>query len=141
MTYKLEFKQTLTHDEQQVLWSGIEQATSSSVGHTGRNELCFLLRDQHGVVIAGVQGNCDNWGWLWIDSLWVCGSLRGQGMGKQLLQTIEKRAISHGCTHSHLTSFTFQAVDFYLRHGYSIFGELPDYPPGHSRCWLKKALV
>ncbi|QFU21897.1 GNAT family N-acetyltransferase [Shewanella eurypsychrophilus] len=141
MTYQINFQQTLTDDEQQMLWDGIEQASRAKVGTTGRNELCFLLRDEQGKVLGGVQGNCDNFGWLWIDSLWVSESLRGKGLGQQLLQAIEGQSIELGCTHSHLTSFTYQAVDFYKQHGYSIFGELENYPQGHSRCWMKKVLV
>ena len=141
MTYEINFQETLTHDEQQILWDGIETAISTKVGKTGRYELCFLLRDEQGEILGGVQGNCDNWGWLWIDSLWVSESLRGQGFGKKLLETIEDKAIALECTHSHLTSFTFQAVDFYKGLGYAVFGELADYPKGHSRCWLKKELV
>jgi hypothetical protein len=32
----------------------------------------------------------------------------------------------------------FQAPAFYRKHGYSVFGELPDLPPGHVRYSLAK---
>ena len=31
-------------------------------------------------------------------------------------------------------------ADFYERLGYTVFGELADYPPGYTRTFLKKSL-
>ena len=33
---------------------------------------------------------------------------------------------------------SFQAPDFYSRHGYTEFGRIDDYPPGHARHWFMK---
>lgn len=33
---------------------------------------------------------------------------------------------------------SFQALPFYQKQGYSVFGELPDMPPGHVSYFLKK---
>jgi len=133
-------KDKLTDQEQHTLWDGIEEFTQAIVGETGRHELSYLLRDEHGSVKGGVQGNYDNFGWLWIDSLWVCKTMRGLGHGIELLKTIEGEAKKNGITNSHLTSFSHQAAHFYVKQGYEVFGELEDYPTGHSRCWLKKTL-
>jgi hypothetical protein len=45
-----------------------------------------------------------------------------------------------GCHGVWLDTFTFQARGFYERLGYSVFGAIEDYPPGHSRHFLKKDL-
>lgn len=52
-------------------------------------------------------------------------------------------AIAHdkGCVGVWLDTFSFQAPDFYQKLGYSVFGELKDYPPGYSRFFLQKRLV
>ncbi len=55
MTYKINFQSTLSHDEQEVLWAGIEKAIPASVGKTGRRELCFLLRDEQGQNFGGMR--------------------------------------------------------------------------------------
>jgi len=134
-------KDKLTDHEQKALWDGIEDFTQAIVGDTGRFELSYLLRDDQGNVKGGIQGNYDNFGWLWIDSLWVCKTMRGLGHGIDLLKTIEGEAIKNGIKNSHLTSFSHQAANFYVKQGYEVFGELEDYPAGHSRCWLKKKLT
>ncbi|MDP3936617.1 MAG: hypothetical protein Q8R92_00595 [Deltaproteobacteria bacterium] len=44
------------------------------------------------------------------------------------------------CAHAHLDTFSYQARPFYERHGYTLFATLDDYPPGHKRYFLRKAL-
>jgi ADP-ribose pyrophosphatase YjhB (NUDIX family) len=39
-----------------------------------------------------------------------------------------------------LDTFDFQAKDFYLKHGYDIFGVLGNCPPGHERYYMRKNL-
>ncbi len=81
------------------------------------------------------------WGWLVIEILWVAEALRGQGYGSRLLAAAEKEALQRGCRHAHLDTMSFQAPNFYLQHGYQVFGELHDLPHGHRRIFLKKELV
>ena len=45
-----------------------------------------------------------------------------------------------GATLAHLDTFDFQAKDFYLKHGYEVFGILDDCPKGHKRYYMKKVL-
>jgi ribosomal protein S18 acetylase RimI-like enzyme len=134
-------KDKLSEIEQHVLWDGIEDFTQTIVGATGRHELSFLLHNDKAEMVGAVQGNYDNFGWLWIDSLWVSKSVRRKGFGLKLLNKIEATAIENGCKHSHLTSFSYQAADFYIKQGYEIFGELENYSKNHSRYWLKKELT
>ncbi|MGS0826603.1 GNAT family N-acetyltransferase [Shewanella sp. 0m-8] len=141
MKFNIVRRDKLSDEEQQALWDGIESFTQPIVGDTGRHELCFLIHGEEGELVGGVQGNYDNFGWLWIDSLWVSKSVRGQGFGIQLLNEIESAAVDNGCNNSHLTSFSYQAADFYIKQGYEIFGKLENYSKGHSRCWLKKELA
>ena len=62
-------------------------------------------------------------------------------MGSLLLERVEKEAQAMGVSLSHLDTFDFQAKDFYLKHGYEIFGVLENCPPGHNRFYLKKSLL
>ena len=64
--------------------------------------------------------------------------LRGTGTGSQLMRQAEDIARQRQCTGVWLDTFAFQALTFYQKLGYTIFGELKDHPRGISQYWLKK---
>ena len=100
----------------------------------------FFLRTPRGEWIGGVLGI--TWGgWLHVRTLWVAEALRGLGHGSRLLRAVEAYAVEKGCFASTLETHSFQARPFYERHGYEVFGTLPDYPPGHAKFFLRKTLV
>lgn len=45
-----------------------------------------------------------------------------------------------GAKLAHTDTFDFLTIDFYLKHGYEIFGTLDNCPEGHKRYYLKKIL-
>jgi ribosomal protein S18 acetylase RimI-like enzyme len=101
--------------------------------------LVLAARNQEDNIIAGLVG-VTYWGWLHIEILWVDESLRKQGIGEKLLERAEAEALQRGCRYSHLETHTFQALGFYEKHGYQVFGELPDLPGGYTKYFLKKNL-
>jgi GNAT superfamily N-acetyltransferase len=80
------------------------------------------------------------YGHLHVDLLFVPEALRRSGIGRQILTQAEQEASRRGCRGVWLDTFSFQARGFYERLGYTAFGLIEDYPPGHSRFFLKKAL-
>jgi len=98
-----------------------------------------VVRDAGNRLVGGAVGNTW-WGWLRIDILWVDEAARGTGLGKRLLQAAEEEAVRRGCHHVFLDTMSFQALPFYLRLGYTVFGQLDDLPVGHSRYFLQKSL-
>jgi GNAT superfamily N-acetyltransferase len=101
--------------------------------------LFLLLKDEAGELIGGLSGST-YWGWLSIDKLFIPEEVRGQNIGARLLATAEEIAVRRGCKHCYLTTFEFQARDFYQKHGYIIAGRLDDYPPGVAYYWMQKEL-
>lgn len=100
----------------------------------------FFLKSARGEWVGGLIGSI--WGgWLQVRYLWVAATLRGQGHGTRLLQAAESYAVERGCVAATLETFSFQARPFYERHGYEVFGTLSDYPPGHSKFFLRKRFV
>ena len=67
-------------------------------------------------------------------------SLRGRGHGRQLLAAAEHYAVERGCTRAWLTTFSFQAPEFYPKLGYEPFAVLEDHPLGHRHHFLQKRL-
>lgn len=101
--------------------------------------LTVYVRDGAGEVSAGLNGYTD-WGWLFVKLLWVRDDVRGTGFGSRLLAKAEDEARARGCHSAWLDSFSFQAPEFYRRHGYGEFGKLADYPRGHARHFFAKKL-
>jgi hypothetical protein len=50
----------------------------------------------------------------------------------------EEIARARGCVGVYLGTISFQAPDFYRRHGYTESGRIDGYPPGHTRHWFMK---
>lgn len=103
-------------------------------------DVTLLLRDEAGAIRGGLLGE-SYWGWLHVSILVVAQELRGGGWGARLLAAAEAEALRRGCHAVHLDTFSFQALPFYNGHGYEVFGELSDYPPGHTRYFLRKKLA
>jgi GNAT superfamily N-acetyltransferase len=100
--------------------------------------LTIFLREEDRV-IGGLLGET-YWGWLHISILWIEEGYRRQGYGEQLLAEAEAEALRRGCPRVHLDTLSFQALPFYERNGYTVFGVLPDHPEGHTRYFLQKRL-
>ena len=77
---------------------------------------------------------------MYVDILWVHESHRKKGIGTKLLSEAEKEAVRRGCHHVHLDTMSWQAPEFYKKHGYEVIGILPDIPSGNQKYLLMKAL-
>jgi len=109
-------------------------------GHAEYHSVTVLLRDEHGEVLGGCLGEI--WGgWLAVNILWVTEPLRGRGYGRQLLEAAERFAVERGCTRAWLTTFSFQAPDYYPKLGYEPFAVLEDHPLGHRHHFFQKRLA
>ncbi len=106
----------------------------------GPKPLHLVVRNDAGEILAGLASST-YWDWLDVDKLWVAESLRGQGLGRQLLRQAEALAKERGCRRVMLTTYSFQARGFYEKEGYYVVGAQEDYPPGSTYFWLRKDLV
>jgi GNAT superfamily N-acetyltransferase len=129
----------LDEPEWRIIGQGIRTYNIQQAGEDNARSLCFVLKGPDQVVAGGVIG-ATYWGWLHMDLVWVKDELRGRGYGHRLLALAEDEARQRGAKNVYLDTFSFQALDFYQRHGYRVFGELQDFPPGHQRYFLTKQL-
>jgi GNAT superfamily N-acetyltransferase len=81
------------------------------------------------------------WGWLSIGLLYLEPAVRGHGLGRRLLGMAENEARQRGCRSSRVTTYSFQARDFYQKQGYQIVGVLKDFPPGGAYYTLRKDFI
>jgi len=101
--------------------------------------LSVRVADADGLV-AGLTG------WTWgtcarIELVWVRGDQRRRRIGHHLLEAAEAEARARGCTQILVSSMTFQAPDFYKRHGYVEFGRTEGIPTsGCAEVHMVKAL-
>ncbi len=105
------------------------------------HRLDFSAKNNEGEFLGGIQTKRVNWGVLEIELLFVFEKHRHLGIASQLLHHVERIARDHQCHIAHLDTFDFQAKDFYLKQGYSIFGVLENTPKGHCRYYMKKELL
>ena len=109
---------------------------NSDVGNA--HQKIFVLRGEEGQLIGGVV-LVVHWHWLYIEILVVNEAFRGQGLGSRLLRQAETYAKAEGCVGAYLDTLSFQAPDFYRKHGYEVLAELENFPPGpHRKTYFAK---
>jgi GNAT superfamily N-acetyltransferase len=118
---------------------GLHEYNLQEAGELNFQRICFVLQNPEGDILGGVIGEI-YWEWFYLDLMWIQKDLRGNGYGEQLLNAVEKEAQEKGAKQVFLDTFSFQAPGFYQKFGYQIFGELPDFPPGHQRFYMTKEL-
>lgn len=130
-----------TREEYGTVDNGIVEYNLSKVPFTQEPSFISInrvIKGINGEVLAGINSLLYCWNCLYVDVLWVKEEYRKEGYGSILLNEVEKIAREKGCNLIHLDTFDFQAKDFYLIHGYEVFGVLDDCPMGHKRYYMKK---
>lgn len=85
--------------------------------------LGICVNDSSGGTVAAIYGWIQ-WGWLYIDSLWVDKNFQNQGIGKRLLLQLEHAALEQGINRAYLDTGCFQAPDFYKKNGYETYAQM-----------------
>lgn len=99
-------------------------------------ELNLHLVNDDGAIIGGIVGEfC--WNWLEIHYLFVEAEHRKSGYGRALFREAEKMAIEKECEFIKLDTLSFQALDFYLKEGFKIYGTIEN-AGRHTHYYLKK---
>lgn len=140
MSVHIEVKTDPCEDDRLAILEPLRRYNAEQAGDGLSEKIALLVRDdQTGEIIGGLHARV-LYRWLFIELLVVPEQTRGQGTGSRLMQMAEELAIDKGCVGIWLDTFDFQAPDFYRRHGYTEFGQIDDYPPGHTRFFFQKRL-
>lgn len=132
--------------EQTAKW--LEAKLLSSLAHTlpQSQNTGFVLTARDPATRQLIGGVCGptSYGWLLIKILWVEEQHRHLGIGQALMQRAQQKAIAHDCHHAWLDTSNPQAMRFYQKLGYSVFGQLSNgegcFPESHHRWFMKKVL-
>jgi GNAT superfamily N-acetyltransferase len=115
----------------------LDEFNRERTGFRDDRDLSCFLRHDDGSLAAGIDGF--TWGgYARIDALWVEAGLRGQGLGRQLVEAFERAARARGCTSVVLATHEFQAPGFYERLGYELVGETLETPRGYREQLFQK---
>ena len=87
----------------------------------------FFKREENGNLIAllHAQQVLEN---IHIKALVVEPDYQKKGLGASLLAELEEKAMAEGVSSITLSTKSYQAKDFYLKHGYEIYAILEDVP-------------
>lgn len=119
---------------------GLNDFNDLMTGMNDRQPLAVLIKSNtNGEVLGGMQGR-SSLGLLFIDLFYLPPELRRMGIGTEILFRFEEEGRKRGCTAAFLYTISFQAPDFYKKHGWEEFGRIDCKPEGTSRVFMKKSL-
>ena len=129
-----------TPQEVDYLEARLYEFNSNATGiHDGLG-LAVFADDADGRRVAGACGH--TWGGCCeIRQVWVDEKMRGRGLGRRLLEAVEREARRRGATQIVLSTHSFQAPDFYRKLGFELLFTVDDDPTGHANLLMRKRLV
>ena len=105
---------------------------------SGRYEKIHLfLQDENNNVRGGILAEVC-WNWLEIHTFMMDEDIRNLGFGSKLLGALEEIALAKHCDFIKVDTLSFQALGFYEKHGYRVFGTLDNVGRDYQHYYLKK---
>ncbi|MGN7478761.1 GNAT family N-acetyltransferase [Solibacillus silvestris] len=103
-------------------------------------EVCLFLKDDNGTVRGGILSEIC-WNWMEIHTFMIDEDIRNTGYGTKLLTELEKIAAEKECDFIKVDTLSFQALDFYKKNGYQVFGRIDNVGRDFKHYYLKKDLT
>lgn len=116
---------------------GLDAHNNAAAPLDGVRPLAVFATEASGRIVGGAVGR--TWGdCCELLQLWVDEGSRHAGVGSELMHRFEARGRERACTVFYLTTLSFQAPDFYRRHGYATLAEISGYPEGIRKFLMQK---
>jgi N-acetylglutamate synthase-like GNAT family acetyltransferase len=117
----------------------LDAFNAKATGIANARAISILLKGDDDELHAGIHAH--TWSeTCFIKLLWIDEADRKRGLGSTLLAAVEVEAIRRGCRQLMLWTHSFQAPDFYARHGFEQLVTVPDNPVGHTDILMVKRL-
>jgi len=104
---------------------------------SGGVQLGIVYNDK---LVAGINAVITTFRIMYISTLWVDEGFRGKGLGKQLIEEMEARAVKMGVNTLRADTFDFQGVEFYLAIGFTEAGSYTNQEDGYSEHFFVKRI-
>ncbi len=138
MIPKIELTDKPTTEARDAIIRGLGAFNEAAVPGMASRPLAVVLSDpETGAPMGGLWGRTAGT-WLFVELLFIPEEMRRNGLGRKMMATAEEEARARACRGVWLDTFSFQARGFYEKLGYSVFGAIENFPPGHARYFLKK---
>ena len=126
---------------QAIIDAGLADYNEEQAGYRDACDLAVLVTDPgDGRVLGGLLGRT-SLGLLFVDLFYLPSDVRRAGVGGRMLRMAEEEALRRGCISAVLFTISFQAPEFYARHGWQEIGRVPCLPAGTSRVVMTKQLA
>lgn len=135
----IEISDRVTPEITSCIAEGLDRFNDQQIGYGDRLPLAVVVKDPDSGDVLGITGR-SSLGLLFLDLFYLPEALRGTGLGSELLRRFEQEGRRRGCLSAVLYTISFQAPEFYQRHGWQRMGEVPCLPPGTSRIFMSKTL-
>lgn len=138
---KLEFKLNPEQNDLDLIRDGIRAYNRMHLPDGDVDAVGCFARNNEGKVVGGLTGEMFN-NTVFVEYLWVDAGARTSGVGSKLIALLEEQVKQHGVTRLYLDTYSFQALDFYLKLGFEKVGQYSGYPAaGIDKHFLQKQIV
>lgn len=136
----VEVSAVIAPEHLQPIDAGLTAFNTDMTGYNDHLPLSVVIRcNETQEVLGGILGRT-YLGILFIDLVYLPSELRSKGLGEKLLTHAEEEGRNRGCISAFLYTISFQASEFYKKHGWEEFGRIACLPEGASRIFMKKTL-
>lgn len=105
---------------------------------TDKIDLQYVVLDGY-KFIGGIYGHVQ-YEYLFINMLFVNKNYRGNRIASKLMHLIEDEARRRNVVNVYVTTFEFQALGFYQKHGFKVVMTIEDFPKGFQEYTLYKKM-
>jgi GNAT superfamily N-acetyltransferase len=137
----LTFPEAREPQAEAVIPRGLAAYNTTRFRPSDNTTLDVLVRDENsGEILGGLLGHT-SYRLFFLDLFYLPEGLRGARLGSRIIVLAEDEARRRSCTAAFVYTVTFQAPEFYERHGYRRFGEIACPPDGATRIFLSKTFA